>query len=285
MARSFVREMTRRLRRRLAIVAATRRWRPDHINLVASGHRIYVDPRDPRGWEIVRGLGRGHQPALIALWQRINAELRPALAIDVGANYGEMTLSARYPAGTRLVAVEPNPKVAALLRRSVSRHPDASRMKVLEAVASDIEGSATLRIPMGWSGQASVVPLDSPDIQEVSVPAHRLDDQGPELPDGGTLAIKVDVEGWELAVLRGASDLLRRAGTVVVLAEFDPDHLRRAGTDPAELLQLLESIGRVVSIARDGAFTPVLTVPTAPTDLLAISDSEAAARLGLPAAS
>ena len=59
----------RRIHRRLAVVRRTGRLHPNWIPLAATGRRIYVDRADARGAEIVRGLGRGHQPALIELWQ------------------------------------------------------------------------------------------------------------------------------------------------------------------------------------------------------------------------
>jgi hypothetical protein len=54
--------------------------------------------------------------------------------------------------------------------------------------------------------------------------------------------VKVDVQGWELNVLRGMEATLRGSDTIVYL-EFWPDGLRRAGSTPGELFSYVRSLG------------------------------------------
>jgi FkbM family methyltransferase len=271
----------RRARRRLLLLRRTGAWRPGSIVLAASGRTIHVDPRDPRGWEIVRGLGRGHQPALIALWRRAVEHQGPDLVVDVGANYGELLLSGDYPPTAAVVAVEPNPTVASLLRRSIAEHPHAASMRLEEVIASDRDdGTATLHIDPAWSGSASVALAGAGRsgraLEQVEVPVRTLDALTADAPDGASLLLKVDAEGWEAAVLAGATGLLERAGAVTALIEFDPDHLRRAGADPAALFATLASVGRCWAVAHDGTATPIDRPPAAPCDVLVASDPELA---------
>lgn len=272
----------RRARRRLELLVRTHRWRPSSIPLAASGRTIHIDPGDPRGWEIVRGLGRGHQPALIDLWRRAATLLQPELVVDVGANYGELLLNGDYGTAT-VVALEPNPTVARLLRRSVRDHPDAERIEVLEVVASDVDGTtALLKVDPAWSGSASLA-LDGRGregdaLVEIEVPVRTLDAITRGIA-GDRVLLKVDAEGWEAGVLAGAATLLTRPGPLVAIVEFDPDHLRRAGADPTALHRLLAERGRCWRIDHDGRATPAAEAPATACDLLVVDDPELARRL------
>jgi hypothetical protein len=54
--------------------------------------------------------------------------------------------------------------------------------------------------------------------------------------------IKVDVQGWELNVLRGMERTLKESDALIYL-EFWPDGLRRAGDAPAELFSFVRGLG------------------------------------------
>lgn len=270
--------LLRRTKRRLLIVGATRRWRPDHIDLALSGNRIYVDTHDPRGWEIVRGLGRGHQPALLGLWRQAIEALAPHVVVDVGANYGELFLSGSYPSA-RAIAIEPNPTVAARLARSIAAHPDHERMELHELIASDRDGgTAELRIDPRWSGTASLA-LDGEGLVTVQAPVRTLTSICAEVADGARVLLKIDAEGWEPAVLAGAEEFLRRTGSLVAIIEFEPLHLARSGTDPAQLFARIATLGRCWAVDHPGTMTAVDRPPTQACDLLVISDPSVAGEI------
>jgi Methyltransferase FkbM domain len=69
----------------------------------------------------------------------------------------------------------------------------------------------------------------------------------------GTITlVKVDVEGWEAHVLRGAARTLPR--TKYVLIEINPQALRKAGSSPDEIFGLLRRAGftKFVTITEGG---------------------------------
>ncbi|WP_128381396.1 FkbM family methyltransferase [Streptomyces cavernae] len=132
-------------------------------------------------------------------------ELCPAdcgTAVDVGGWYGPWTrrLSAR---ARRVVTVEPVPHLARLLASGTP-----GNVRVVRAAASDRRGTARLWLPPGDAGDRGVSSLVRRDIhaRAVEVPCVTLDSL--DLRDVGF--IKIDVDGNERAVLRGATTLLTR---------------------------------------------------------------------------
>lgn len=130
---------------------------------------------------------------------------RRKAAVDVGANVGMVTYLLRRHA-RKVYAVEPNPALAANLRRSFR----GRRVEVLPYALSDASGTADLLIPSAagqeLTGRSSLEPDANGDlpVRRITVPVRTLDQL--TLPDVGF--VKIDVEGHELAVLRGARGLL-----------------------------------------------------------------------------
>jgi FkbM family methyltransferase len=139
---------------------------------------------------------------------------RGGVFLDVGVWYGPWS---RVMTGfaDRVVAVEPNPELAALLRRT---HPGVT---VVEAAASDGEGEADLWLPGGGTALAGVASLDPEAPALVRLPGRRQVRVRRTTIDGLGLTdvrlIKVDVEGHELAALRGAEATIARDRPVLLV--------------------------------------------------------------------
>lgn len=230
----------RRLRRRVAIVVRHHRLRPSRITIEGTERVLHVDPRDPRGWRLVTGGGRGPQPKLIDLWVALVRGLEPDTAIDVGVNYGEFLFPLTYPPGTRIIGIEANRRLATWIDRSVAEHPDGRRMEVRYALASDAPADAAdFWIDPTWSGRSTAAiagPAD-PGLVHDDPPALAIDDLfGPGAAPVGGLVFKIDTEGYEATVLRGMAATLDAATWSVGIIEFDTRHLARSGVDPADVL-------------------------------------------------
>lgn len=168
--------------------------------------------------------------------------------LDVGANHGIYSWVAARVA-SRVIAVEPNPEVAAELVRTFG-----DRIDVVAAALSDHDGRVTLRVPR-HDGRAltSRGTLDATahgaEHEAIEVPCRRVDDLG--LPPLGM--IKIDVEGHEHAVLAGAFATLSR-DRPVVLVEIEERHAPGATTTvPA----MMADLGYDGSFLLDGTMTPM----------------------------
>ncbi|MDN0194409.1 FkbM family methyltransferase [Streptomyces sp. S.PNR 29] len=123
-------------------------------------------------------------------------------AVDVGGWYGPWTHRLAGLA-RQVVTVEPVPHLARLLADGCP-----GNVRVVRAAASDRPGIARLWLPPDDSGARGVSSLVRRDIhaRALDVPCVTLDELG--LKDVGF--VKIDVDGNEAAVLRGATGLLAR---------------------------------------------------------------------------
>jgi FkbM family methyltransferase len=122
------------------------------------------------------------------------------LTLDVGSNRGVYAVAAlRF--SKRVIAFEPQPHFATFLRRFLPRTVD-----VVECAASDTDGSAILFVPSDPRShpEARLSSCGVTAGTQITVSTHRLDQLIAE--DVGL--IKIDVEGHELAVLNGASNMI-----------------------------------------------------------------------------
>lgn len=166
--------------------------------------------------------------------------LRPGdLFVDVGANFGFWALPAARR-GCRVIAVEPVPGTRALLEANAARNGLTDRLAVVAAAASDAGGALTIAVPAGESGQASIHPEAGVELDRFSVEATTLDEL---LGTRSVRFLKIDVEGHEPAVLRGAARVLRSGQVDYVLVELASVVMDRSGASGASLIDVLEDFG------------------------------------------
>ncbi len=137
------------------------------------------------------------------------------VVFDLGANHGDHTrpLSVIVGAHGRVHAFEPNPALVPALKRI-----DAN-VTVHEIAVSDHAGTARLHIPDGLDSWASLddrrdmLPEKKFTVHDVPV---RALDSILELIQAHPRFVKMDVEGHELAALRGMESILRTSRPVIV---------------------------------------------------------------------
>jgi FkbM family methyltransferase len=184
-------------------------------------------------------------PALAEIDERDSAMVTRLIAwslgpasncVDVGAHTGNvLTEMCRVAPQGRHIAYEPLPHLADQLRAGFPR------VDVHCAALSDHPGEASfarVRAAEAWSGLLfRPLPGDvEPDLEEITVRLEVLDDSLPPgfVPD----LVKIDVEGAEEQVVRGALRTLREHKPIVVF-EHGLGSANAYGTEPEHLHKLL----------------------------------------------
>jgi FkbM family methyltransferase len=243
---------TRELRHHLITSAEFREKNPDFahtndptvvIKEIAPGVRLFIDLSDHViGLNILRG---GYEREEIAFVRRV---LKAGdTAIDVGGHIGFFTMQMAAMVGPTGAAYsfEPYGPNADLLERSIDENRFADRVTFQRAAVGAATGTATLTFPVETlnSGGAYLLRAGTPPLtgnQTQDVPIVALDDMKVR---GRVRLIKMDVEGAEPQVIRGATRLLAEHRPVI-LSELHPTQLERAsGTTPDEFLEQLRRVG------------------------------------------
>ncbi len=169
---------------------------------------------------------------------------------EVGASIGIYTLAlaARAGANGSVVAFEPDPESAAELEANIAVNRWQNRVTVIRAAAGD--GCGQVRFAAA-RGMESHIAVDRGEIsaRSISVPLVTLDSVFPTSPVN---LLKIDVEGFEEPVLRGAQRLLadpaRRPRAIIV--EVHPFAWGAVGTTSESILEsLTRNRYRVASLA------------------------------------
>jgi FkbM family methyltransferase len=173
--------------------------------------------------------------------------LRPgSVMIDAGANEGLFTLVAasRVGASGAVLAFEPSAREFARLSDNC-RLNRFDHVRLFPAALSDQNGTAELSIAEaehGGQNQLAELPEKVRLEASIEVQTVRLDDAPGVAALPRLDLVKIDVEGAELAVLRGGEAAIRKHRPLI-LFECSDDLLAKQGGSRAELLALLESWG------------------------------------------
>lgn len=194
--------------------------------------------------------------------------------VDGGANIGHMAILAAVVAGRegRVMAVEPHPQLAAVLRENILSMAVLSNVGLItvhEVALSDHDGRQPLFIPDLFDTNDGVASLDARgnlSQAHIDVAVTSLDSA---IGAHNVALLKLDVEGYEMNALRGAATALH-TGRIrhVLLEEHHPGpsasaaYLRSMGYS-VFLMQLRCTCIRLVPVPREWS------APVGTTNLLA----------------
>jgi FkbM family methyltransferase len=133
--------------------------------------------------------------------------------IDVGAHVGVFTLFALRNGAKYVIAIEPNPQAVKYLIRNVYVNKVSSKVKVLPYAIGSERSKAKLYLHALSMGDSSFEKKwHGKDIMEaIECQIIKLDDIITMIPDQCLrIALKVDVEGSEIEVLRSGLTLLQK---------------------------------------------------------------------------
>lgn len=190
----------------------------------ADGTRLLLDPRNYIDREIV--LKGGYEADAIAAFV---AEAKGCEAfLDIGANIGLYSIAVARGAGIEVIAFEPDPRNLAQMHANLFLNALEARVRVRGEAVGAAASQGTLyaqRDGKDFSTALSGMAERVPGSVEIAVPVVALDGLFPW--QGRRLAIKMDIEGYELQALQGMTALLR-SNRVYLQIEIAPRNLDQA---------------------------------------------------------
>lgn len=210
------------------------------------------------GWYLFFGLHDPSHEDFLGLVEPGN------VVIDVGANIGLTALRAAGrcgPAG-RVIALEPDPLTFAKLTAALERNP-LLRVEAHQVAVGETTGTLLLEVRdphnlgMNRISKQGTVPVEVTTIDRLveQLELSRVD------------VIKVDTEGFEPNVLRGAAATIARHRPRLFL-ELDDGNLRDQGGSSASLLAQLDALGYDCTRCDGKSVTPADALVGAHTDLV-----------------
>jgi len=162
--------------------------------------------------------------------------------VEAGAHMGYVTLQSARAVGPsgRVFAFEANPRAVPLIERNLSVNGLNEHVTVVPLALADVPGRHAFFLSGGGDTSSLHEPEGASERIEVTVttldawldPTVRVD------------VVKLDIEGGEVAALRGMRETLSRAGPgLVVFAECNPSMLERSGSSTSELVEILRGQG------------------------------------------
>lgn len=149
------------------------------------------------------------------------------VVVDVGANAGVFAVQ-QAQRGARVFAFEPNPDCYRRLSKTLAANGLNDSVNLFDVALGAHPGHATLIVPRGWTSNGTMVPTgDATAENTVDIVVDSLDRIAPRLGIVRIDLLKVDTEGAEVEVLRGAGQTLELVERIV-LEYHSPDALAQA---------------------------------------------------------
>jgi FkbM family methyltransferase len=205
------------------------------VTVLYRDQRLVADLETPLGLGLYR---YGHRDDVL---DKILTILHPGdIFIDGGANTGMMTVVAAHRVGHtgRVIALEPAEPARRILEQNVALNGHTN-VTILPWALGDKAGKRTFVIFNQHLGLSSFSPIDADGGTVVTVDVRTLDEVAATEHAQHARLVKLDLEGAEVAALRGARNLLA-LGYADFIVENEPARLRQLGAQSQELFSLFE---------------------------------------------
>ena len=215
------------------------------------GRRLYLHARREGSLDIERN---GEAALLRAMAAAAAAEGRALTIFDVGANYGQWSLTLlralrdrRAPAA-KLTQFEPVPSVRTALSKVMSAWSDTGHITIEPLALSDRLGTATMVVTDEGAGTHHLK-SESHNFEgrSIDVAVTTIDHYIEQNPVGPIDFIKIDAEGADPDVIRGMERLLRNGGVEMVQFEYSI-HFVRTRSYLMDIFEIGEANGYRVAL-------------------------------------
>jgi FkbM family methyltransferase len=229
-------------------------WRSSRVAIPGGPEfDVVVDPRVGDQVTFALSVGVSLDQGLVKLMTDVISPGERVL--DIGAHVGTFSLAAAA-VGAQALAIEASPENAGLLRASAARN-GFSNLTVVEAVASDAPGEVRFHAHGPW-GQVSLGDDDRPEMaQATATAALSIADLLDALSFRPLAFVKMDVEGWELQVLKGMRGVLEGPQAPPLLYECNGHTLFPYGATPEDLVEAVAALGYASFIVDQDGLVPV----------------------------
>ena len=190
--------------------------------------------------------------------------------LDIGANIGytATVLARAAQAGRKIYAFEPEPFNFKLLQQAALRPGIAGKIVPMQMAVGAADGTIDLWINDRHHADHRIATEQfhsaHPGSREVSVSLVSIDSFLESRP-GPVSFVKIDVQGYELAVCQGMTDTLRQNPGIKIVLEFMPSAMRELGFKSSHLIDLfLEQDFKVYQVHSHGKLSP--GIPPAMSD-------------------
>lgn len=205
----------------------------------------------------------------------IQSHCKPGNAcIDIGANVGAITFQLAKAVGSTglVLAVEPGPFLFERLRENLLLNPSFTQIKALRIGASSERQTLYWSEDMSNRGNAGLSPNYS--MHSIAVDVLSLDEiwMANRLPQKKLGFLKIDVEGMEIAVLKGGGGILARDRpliwfeTLLAFEQVFPNCIKNCES------YLKSKNYKLFAVASNGRIEREVFYPNLPTETLAIPD-------------
>jgi len=184
--------------------------------------------------------------------------------LDVGANIGytAWVFARELKAGAKIYAFEPDGATFALLRDEMRRRRLTDRVEALQMAVGSAEGQLEIWHNRDHSADHRVVTEEfrkklSEQEQVTRVPVTTVDRFVETRKIENVSFIKIDVQGYELAVCEGMRETLERFPRLNVCLEYSPEGMIDLGFRPAEVLDFFRARGYELWVVTREATIPV----------------------------
>jgi FkbM family methyltransferase len=181
------------------------------------------------------------------------------LLYDVGAHFGIFSLVAAYFGG-KAIAVDPSPEAVGMIEIQRALNKSTDRVQTLRAAVSDVDGVIAMLSSGVFSDGYFKVDGQRPESELTQVQAVTIDQM--TLKFGIPTHIKIDVEGHEAAVLRGARATLLQYSPILFV-ELHNEMVISAGENPCAVLDELTALG-YHTFALDGNYIDTKSILAKP---------------------